>query len=580
MKYIFTKLSTVSDLGKKFNTAKSKEVRSLCKTGVSITVLANFSTQYLVNSIFTSLVLNGVDPNIYESSFDQWEFELNNPESETNRREADYTLLIISSTRLIQDRNICAHEFAMNLKSLLMRYKVKNSGEIILVLPESLRESFDQTSIFYRFVKKFRKELHQELENLVYFMDIDPLIMDFGFEQWHPSKFLLTGKFCCHPNCFPLYGNYLSTFILSLIKRPIRLVIVDLDNTLWNGVVGDVGFEGVDLDRESNGYHHLMLQSYLLSLKETGVLLAICSKNSLGVARSVFDNRKEMILKFDDFVAYEISWDPKSQGIRRILEQLNLTEAGVMFLDDSKFEREEVKSNIPDIMVPELPEKIENWCEYLVKTGCLTIGKVNEEDLKRSSMYYAETQRKNEAENHLDYSTFLNNLALVISPERVDRQNFDRVFELIHKTNQFNLTTPKYSLTELEKLTLREDVFCYCYRLEDKYSEYGIIAVFISEKITDGWNIITWLMSCRAMGRGVENAIFQHFITRTLSIDETVFGKYYPTDKNKPVSNLLTKIGFIDINGDDRLAFTVGKQKTPAASHIKDSSLDISEVQE
>lgn len=568
MKYIFTTSSTASDLSKKLKEAKTAELQTVANTRISVTVLSNFSTQYLVHSLYTSWIFNGINPDIYESSFDQWEFELNNPGSETYQRKSDYTLLLLSSTKLILNRSKTPREFAANLKNLLERYKEKCRGEIIVVLPESIREGFDQTSYFYKWVKSIRKELRHELESIVHFVDIDPLIMEFGFEKWHPSKFLISAKLCCHPNCFPMYGNYLSNFIQSLIRRPTRLVVADLDNTLWHGVVGEVGWDGVGLDQDSKGYPHLMLQSYLLSLKEAGILLAISSKNSFEVAKKVFDNRREMILKFDDFVAHEINWEPKSENIKKILRDLNLTETGVMFLDDSKFEREDVKNNLPEVIVPELSENAEHWCEFLSKTGCMTIGKVNEEDLEKSNMYHAEKQRKEAADTHTDYSSFLESLSLIITPEKVSASNLDRVHELIHKTNQFNLTTKRLPLRELERLASSDDCFCYCYSLKDKYSDYGIIAVFIAEKVSDDWEINTWLMSCRAMGRGVENSVLDHFLSSALIVGQTVFGKYIATEKNKPISKLLETMGFDQNFQNGVSAFTVGVNNNPKSEYV------------
>lgn len=560
-KYIFSTSSTVSDLNKKLIQAKGNDLQSRAKTKISITVLSNVSTQYLVNSLYTSLIFNEILPDIYESSFDQWEFELNNPESETHRNSSDYILLVLSSTRLITSHYNNAHEFAVYFKKLIINFKEKNRGEIIITLPESIRAGFDHTSYFYQFVKSFRNELQSELENIVQFIDIDPLIMEFGFEKWNSSKFLVSAKLCCHPNCFPLYGNYLSCFIQSLLKRPTRLVITDLDNTLWDGIVGDLGWEGIGLDKDANGYPHIMLQKYLLSLKESGVLLAISSKNSLEEVKKVFDNRREMILTFDDFIAHEINWAPKSENIKRILNQLNLTTTGILFLDDTKFEREEVKNSLPEMIVPELPENVEEWCEFLSKSGYLSIGKVNKEDLNKSRMYHAEKKRKEDAEKYTDYSDFLKNLNLVISPEKVSSSNFDRVLELIHKTNQFNLTTKRLSVAELERFSLLDNCFCYCYSLKDKYSDYGIISVFIAERISANWEINTWLMSCRAMGRGVEYSVFNHFITTCLTDGEIVFGEYIPTGKNKPIENLLKIIGFTQVPESGNFLFTCIKNK-------------------
>ena len=411
--------------------------------------------------------------------------------------------------------------------------------------------------------------MQNKLNGFAHFVDIDPLIMEFGFQKWHPAKFLMSAKFCCHPNCFPLYGNYLANFIQSLIRRPTRLVIIDLDNTLWQGVVGELGWHGVGLDRDADGYPYLMLQNYLLSLKKAGVLLAICSKNSFQDAKDVFDHRREMILKFDDFVAHEINWAPKSENIKKILNDLNLTSTGIMFLDDSKFEREEVKSALPEIIVPDLPQDAAVWCEYLSRSGYLTIAKFNEEDLNKSDMYIAEKKRKEDAWKHADYSEFLRSLDLQITAESVNPQNFDRVFELIHKTNQFNLTMRRITRGELESLAASANAFCYCYRLKDKYSDYGIISVFIAKKESKDWEINTWLMSCRTIGRGVEERIFDNFVSTKLSDGDTVTGKYVASDKNKLVENLLGKIGFTDELKTGARTFTVGKCQNPMAGHIR-----------
>ena len=163
---------------------------------------------------------------------------------------------------------------------------------------------------------------------------------------------------------------------------------------------------GVGLDRDGSGYPHLMLQKYLLQLKNAGVLLAICSKNSMQSVQDVFANRPEMILKLDDFVAHEVNWEPKSTNVARILDSLQLTSVGATFLDDSKFEREEVKSALPEIYVPELPPDPADWCDYLSRSGCLTVATVSAEDLNKSASYIAEKRRREEEAQHTDYAAF------------------------------------------------------------------------------------------------------------------------------------------------------------------------------
>jgi FkbH-like protein len=567
-KFIFSTDSTASDLAKKYKEARSSEYLASIRTNVSISVLANFSTQYLVSSIYTSLIFNGVRPDIFEASYDQWEFELGNPDSETHRKKSDYVIVALSSTRLLLEPEKTPAELSDRIARNLLAFKERSQSEVILVMPESLREGFDQTSHFAVFVREMKSRLREKLANAIHLIDIDPLIMEFGFAAWHSKKFLISSKFCCHPNCFPLYGDYISSFIQSLIRTPVKLVIVDLDDTLWKGTVGDVGWQGVCLDKETSAYSHLLLQSYLLELKRSGVLLAICSKNSTDAAHSVFENRSEMRLKLTDFVAQKINWSPKSTNVAQILEDLNLTTSGVIFLDDSKFEREEVRSQFPDLIIPELPPANEDWCEYLSKSGWFTIAKPILNGEEKSAQYLAEIQRNEDALKHQDYSEFLRDLGLVLTPRRVCDENFDRVFELIHKTNQFNLTTRRLSRSELAELANQKDTLCYCYGLRDKYSDYGIVSVFIAERTGSEWEINTWLMSCRAMGRGVEQAVFSHFYHQVAEENAIIIGNYVKTEKNKPVSDLLDRMGFMS-QPDGRKTFSVSLNVFPRADHIK-----------
>jgi FkbH-like protein len=566
---LFSTASTVKDLSRQLKKAQSAESLARTQTNVSISLLANFSTQYMSSAIFTSLVMSGIKPDIFEASYDQWEFELNNPDSETNRRGSDFVVVALSSTRLILDPQNSSVALSERISASLIAYKHQSRrGELILVLPEILREGFDQTSHFCNFVRDMKLRLREKLEGEVHLVDIDPLIAEFGFERWDSKKFFISAKFCCHPNCYPLYGAYISGFLQCLIRAPVRLIIVDLDNTLWRGNVGDLGWEGIGLDKETGAYPYLLLQKYLVELKKSGVLLAVCSKNSPEIAEGVFANRPEMLLEMNDFVAREINWDPKSLNIRRILSGLNITTTGVAFLDDSRFEREEVRAVFPDLVIPELPESAEDWCVYLSKSGWFTQGKSALEAADNSGHYHAESWRNEDAKKYECYSDFLLNLDLILSPRRICEDNFDRVFELIHKTNQFNLTSRRLSRRELSDFVANQSNFCYCYGLKDRFGDYGIISVFIAEYTGSDWKIRIWLLSCRAMGRGVEHAVFDHFVSRTDNKNLVISGTYRPTNKNQVVSDLLERLGFERQTGET-YNFTIGVHKNLRADHIK-----------
>jgi len=515
-------------------------------------------------------MLNGVQPEIYEAGYDQWEIELRNTKSKTFEKKSDFLLLFLSSTSLILDHAASnPKKFSKDLRRMIQNYMDQCGGKVILIGPESLEESIDQSSVFYQWGRQLRTCLENELNGMIQFYNIDPLIQSFGSKKWYSKKFLINAKLPCHPNCFPLFGLKIFQFIKSFIRRPVRLIVTDLDNTLWDGVVGEIGWKEVGLNPLEKGYAHLLYQKYLLGLKKAGVLLAISSKNTLEVAKKVFDKREEMILKFDDFVSHQINWEPKSKGINKILQELNLTETGTVFIDDSKFEREEVRSQLPNLIVPELPEEIEDWSPYLATSGIFGLGDIKAEDLNRNKMYEAERKRKKDASQHNSYEEFLQNSELKIFPEIACKNNFERILELIHKTNQFNLRTQRHSLQELQKFKDREETFFYCYRLKDKYSDYGIISVFIAENKFNYWNIDTWLMSCRAMGRGVENAVFNHFCTNAKKTAPKVLGEFIKTEKNSSVADLYKKMGFSPLNSQGKFEFIFGKSENPVAKLIQ-----------
>jgi FkbH-like protein len=572
----FNTHSTTLELTKSFRAATLR-LKSLSEQpNTALTLLSNFSTQYLSQSIVASLIEWNIYPDLYESSFDQWELELNNRESRTHTHRSDFIIIALSSGKLILDERASSDPkgFTKYLRELIEQRKANQRCEILLTLPESLHAGYDHTSFFSKFVNRLRDAFTSELADITHLVDINPLIMEFGFDKWEPGKYLTNGQFCCHPNCYPLFGSYIANNIRNLINRSTKLVISDLDNTLWDGVLGELGWKEVGLDRYSSGYSHLTLQRYLLDLKNMGVLLAIASKNDESAAREAFEKRPEMVLKWGDFVTKRINWHPKSQNIEEILTELNLSSAGVVFLDDSKFEREEVRNSLPGITVPELAEDSSRWCSFLSRSGLFTSAKVSAEDTMRQSFYESEQRRRDESSRYANYEDFLKGLNLQIQVLNIEDSNFDRVFDLIQKTNQFNLTTKRHSRSELQTLLAKKGALGFCYQLRDKFCDYGIIAVTLAERCRAGYELDTFLMSCRVVGRGVETFVFNHLVMRYLTNDELLMAEYIPTQKNGPIASLLQNLGFEPLTSTSRWQFKKGLHQLPRIEHITDISSD------
>ena len=312
---------------------------------------------------------------------------------------------------------------------------------------------------------------------------------------------------------------------------------------MWGGIVGDVGYNGVDLNYESTGLQYLNLQRFLAALNEKGVILSICSKNNEKIALEVFKKRKEMILKLEHFANYKINWNPKSQNITEILKELNLTAAGTCFIDDSKFERQEVRFNNKEIYVPEMPEDKTQWVNFLLLTNKFIIPTVKKEDRDRTSFYKQESKRiilKKDTDN---IDQFLKSLKLIMKNIKLDKHNSDRAIDLINKTNQFNLTNKRYEKSHFNKILKKNIAFSYS--LSDNFSNYGEIGVLVGLINKNTCIIDNWVLSCRAMSRTVEFAMFEHFVKNLKKYKiKKIECEIKKTQKNTEIYSLLEKFNF------------------------------------
>jgi FkbH-like protein len=552
---LFTTSSTVMDLVAHVRSSSAAgEPRSGARV-IKIRVLSNYSTQYLVAALGAALVHRGVTAAIDETAYDQWEFVFNSAESQS---PVDYTLVLLSTSKLLLTaRATDPQEFAEYLFERISAYRKVVGGRVVVAIPESLREGVDQSLVFHTWVQELQVALRSRLGDSCPLFEMDAMVREFGFDRWSAPSYYLTSKLPCHPNCFPAIGSAVADLIWSLELRPTRLVIVDLDNTLWEGEVGEVGWQGVGLDAAEGGYPHLLLQRMLLDMKHKGVLLAIASKNDEASALEVFRRRPEMLLSIDDFSAMEINWRPKSDNVVAILQRLNLSKSGIAFIDDSRLEREEILLRIPQIHVPDLPDAPEDWIRHLSASKYFSLGVVREEDGNRAEMYKSEAAREKLSGELGNYDEFLRELRLVVTPEHLGVDNLSRAHELVQKTNQFNLTGRRSTESELRAMMDSDEHLAFVYRLADRYGTYGIVSVVILTLDSDQWMIHTWVMSCRAMGRQVEYAVFDHLLSELRPSHGVLAGEYVPSDKNAVLASFLPSLGFLPTDGSSVMKFAL-----------------------
>jgi FkbH-like protein len=327
-------------------------------------------------------------------------------------------------------------------------------------------------------------------------------------------------------------------------------VVADLDDTLWGGIVGELGAGGVALDPHGPGRPYLHLQRFLKDLSERGVPISIVSKNNLEDARAPFVERSEMILKLSDIVCFEASWDHKYKAIKHVAQQLGLPVSAICLLDDSPHERAEARHFLPDLIVPELDEDPEERLTALINSGLFWIPAISAEDKLRTAAYQTDKARRQLAATK-SLEGYLRELDMRMEAIAIDCKTLNRVGALVQKTNQFNLTNRRHGPAHLANLVAETANYAHCFSVHDRFGESGIVGVLISKVVDHQAEIDTFLLSCRVLNRGVEFAMIEHFRNWLAAhgIDR-VAATNLRSKKNQPTWELLPRFGFAEMAQD------------------------------
>ena len=358
-----------------------------------------------------------------------------------------------------------------------------------------------------------------------------------------------------HPQITPFYGDLLGRLLQAQQGQTFKCLVLDLDNTLWGGVIGDDGLEGIVLGQGSAlGEAFAAFQGYARDLSERGIILAVCSKNDEKNALEPFEKHPDMVLKKGDIACFAASWQDKAAAIRGIADQLRIGLDSLVFADDNPFERNIVRRELPMVAVPELPEDPALYATALADAGYFEAVHLTAEDLQRSQQYQANLQREHTKASTTDLTGYLESLNMELRWGRFDRIGHQRIVQLINKTNQFNLTTRRYTDEEVAKVIGDPNVLSLQLRLLDRFGDNGVIALVIGRPLpcAVAIEIDTWLMSCRVLGRQVEQATLNLIAAEARRLGaESLIGRYLPTAKNGMVADHFAKLGFSACEWED-----------------------------
>ncbi len=363
--------------------------------------------------------------------------------------------------------------------------------------------------------------------------------------RWHQAKQLVS------PLRAPLYGDLVARIAAASVGLSRKCLVLDLDNTLWGGVIGDDGLDGIVLGQGSAaGEAHLGFQRYCHLLGKRGIILAVCSKNDEKNALEAFERHPEMALRRSDIAAFVANWDDKATNLRQIAETLNIGLDSLVFADDNPAERAIIRQELPMVAVPELPDDVAGYAARIADAGYFEAAAFTSDDTKRAEQYARNAMRKRASlEVATDVQGFLRSLEMVMHVRPISRMDLARVTQLVNKTNQFNLTTRRYTEADIERFMADPAVATLQIRLSDRFGDNGLISVLIARPDA-AWSedtllIDTWLMSCRVLGRQVEDAALDGLVRASRGIDaRTLVGIYRPTTKNGMVADHYAKLGF------------------------------------
>jgi FkbH-like protein len=380
----------------------------------------------------------------------------------------------------------------------------------------------------------------------VHLLAVDAAAAQDGVALWFEAALWHRAKQEVHPRVSHLYGEQVGRLLAALRGRSAKCLVLDLDNTLWGGVIGDDGLEGIVLGQGSAvGESYVELQRYAQALSERGVVLAVCSKNDEENALAPFGGHPEMVLKRGDIACFVANWEDKATNLRAIAERLNLGLDAMVFVDDNPFERNLVRTELPMVAVPELPEDPADYVRTIAAGGYFETVSVTDDDRARAAQYQANAEREKLRGSTTDMAGYLRSLEMKLLWDAFDRVGLSRIVQLINKTNQFNLTTKRYAEPEVVKWMEDRDAMTLQMRLTDRFGDNGIIGLIIGKKVGDALEIDTWLMSCRVLGRQVEEATLNLIVEQARKMGaRRIRGEYLPTKKNGMVREHYGKLGF------------------------------------
>ncbi len=538
---------------------------------IRVGILSSFTINGIKETMQVKLADKNIDCITYVGGYNQYNQEIINLESDLYKFSPDITFLIIDTRNILGDffyfpynvsvseRKNFVEKKLKELQTLVDIFTSKTKSKLVIAnfnIPTYSSYGIFETKTEYGF-HQMVEDLNRKLSNVVaksnsvYIYDFNGFVSRYGENNIFDSKQFFFGDMKISLDHIPHLANDLMRYVIGHLGLSKKCIVLDLDNTLWGGVVGEDGFNGIMLGPEPPGNVYLEFQRVLLSLFQRGIILAINSKNNIDDALKVIKEHPYMILREEHFASIRINWNDKVSNIKEIANELNIGADSMVFFDDDPVNREFMKLNMPQILTVDLPQDPSQYAQTIKEMNEFDVLNITDEDVKRGKMYVEQQKRNNFEQATPNLESFLKNLELKILIKKSNEFTIPRISQLTLKTNQFNLTTKRYQESDIKKFSCDDNYIVGCAQVEDKFGDNGITGVFIVNKTNPKeWFIDTFLLSCRVMGREIEKAILGYIINQAKENNvELINTQFIPSQKNKPIEDFLPNCGFKK-NGD------------------------------
>ena len=545
-----------------------QQLKKLSKTDASalpqysLAVLGDCATQHLATALRGYGVSAGMRLNVFDADYDQIDAQVMAPDSELYRFAPQGVLLQMCTEKLQEAfydrppeaRASFAEDTYARIRQIWSRIGSRIPATVLQcnfpLIDDGVFGQFgnktEQSFLFQqRKLNYLLMQGCQEAKN-TFLIDLDALQTALGRSTFADPKLYYVAKMPISLAALPAAAKLVVDVVRSLQGAVKKCLVLDLDNTLWGGVIGDDGLSGIQIGELGTGHAFSDFQKWLKELKNRGILLTVCSKNNEDTAKEPFEKHPEMVLRLEDFSIFVANWEDKARNIRTIQQALNIGMDSMVFLDDNPFERELVRTMIPEITVPELPEDPALYLQYLRGLDLFETASYSREDAGRTEQYREKAQRAAFEAAFQSYDDYLEALQMRASAAAFDPFHYPRIAQLTQRSNQFNLRTVRYTEAEIEALAQDDSRIGLYFTLKDKFGDHGLISVVVLEKQPEDTLFISeWLMSCRVLKRGMEEFIVDKILSVAAQQGfRRVVGEYIPTPKNAMVKDLYEQLGF------------------------------------